>query len=67
MMTYVTIETFHQTKYLQLFAMNILLFIFYSLSFYFISLIMMLNLIFDEHFFKKKKTKNKRHMSLKFY
>ena len=58
-MTYITIETLHQTKYLQPFAMNILLFIFHSLSFYFISLIMMLNLIFDEHFFKKKKKKTK--------
>ena len=38
MMTYATIEILHQIKYLQPFAMNILLFILPSLSFHFMSL-----------------------------
>ena len=50
MMTYATIEALHQIKYLQPFAMNILLFILPSLSFYFMSLTTMLNLL-------KKRTK----------
>ena len=72
-MIYATIQTLHQIKYLQPFAMNILLFIFSSLSFYFMSLTMMFSLIknFNEHLFKKEKRNikeqnNKRHMSLKF-
>ena len=44
-MTNATIETLHQIKYLQPYAMNILLFILLSLSFYFMSLITMLNLL----------------------
>ena len=44
-MTYAIIETIHQIKYLQPFAMNILLFIFDSLSFYFMSLTTMLSLL----------------------
>ena len=44
-MTYDTIETLHQIKYLQPFAMNILLFILPKLSFYFMSLTMMLSLL----------------------
>ena len=62
MITYAIIETLHQIKYLQPFAINILLFILPSLSFYFMSLIMMLSLInFNEHIFKKenKEKKNK--------
>ena len=61
-MIYATIETLHQIKYLQPFAMNILLFILPSLSFYLMSLTTMLSLlkIFNEHLFKKeKKKKNK--------
>ena len=70
-MTYATIETLHQIKYLQPFAMTILLFILPSLLFYFMSLTTMLNLIFNEHNFKKenkykKEQNNKRHMPLKF-
>ena len=70
-MTYATIETLHQIKYLQPFAMTILLFILRSLLFYFMSLTTMLNLIFNEHIFKKenkykKEQNNKRHMPLKF-
>ena len=53
-MTYATIETLHQIKYIQPFAMNILLLILPSLSFYFISLTTMLSLIFNEHLFKKE-------------
>ena len=34
-MIYATVETLHQIKYLQPFAMNILLYILPSLSFYF--------------------------------
>ena len=45
MMIYATIETLHQIKYLQPFAMNILLFILPSLSFYFMSLITILILL----------------------
>ena len=45
MMTYATIEILHQIKYLQPFAMNILLFILPSLSFYFMSLTTMLSLL----------------------
>ena len=58
-MIYATIETLHLIKYLQPFAMNILLFILSSLSFYFMSLTMMFSLIknFNEHLFKKKKKK----------
>ena len=37
-MTYTTIETLHQIKYLQLFAINILLFILRFLPFYFMCL-----------------------------
>ena len=59
-MTYAIIETLHRAKYLQPFAMNILLFILHSSSFCFISLIMMLNLIFNEHLFKKERKKKKR-------
>ena len=44
-MKYATIETLHQIKHLQPFAMNILLFIFPSLSFYFMSLTTMLALL----------------------
>ena len=55
-MIYATIETFHQIIYLQSSAMNSLLFIFPSLSSYFMSVIMNTLLI------KKKKV----HMSLKF-
>ena len=70
-MTYATIETLHQIKYLQPFAMTILLFILRSLLFYFMSLTTMLNLIFNEHIFKKenkykKEQNNKRHMPLTF-
>ena len=55
MITYATIETLHQIKYLQPFAMNILLFILPSLSFYFMSLTTMLSLLnFNEHLFKKE-------------
>ena len=54
MITYATIEIFHQIKYLQPFAMNILLFIIHSLSSYFMSLTMMFSLIFNEHLFKKE-------------
>ena len=55
MMTCATIETLHQIKYLEPFAMNILLFILPSLSFYFMSLTTMLSLLhFNEHFFKKE-------------
>ena len=55
MMTCATIETLHQIKYLEPFAMNILLFIIPSLSFYFMSLTTMLSLLhFNEHFFKKE-------------
>ena len=66
-MTYATIETLHQIKYLQPFAMTILLFILRSLLFYFMSLTTMLNLIFNEHIFKKenkykKEQNNKRHI-----
>ena len=52
--------------------MNILLFILHSLSFYFTGITTVLNLIFNEHIFKKenklkkKEQNNKRHMSLKF-
>ena len=45
MMTYATIETLHQIKYLQPFAMNIFLFILPSLSFYFMSLTTVLSLL----------------------
>ena len=45
MMIYATIETLHQIKYLQPFAMNILLYILPSLSFYFISLTTILSLL----------------------
>ena len=44
-MTYATIETLNQIKYLQPSAMNILLFVLPSLSFYFISLTTMLSLL----------------------
>ena len=44
-MTYATIETLHQIKYLKPFPMNILLFILPSLSFYFMSLITVLSLL----------------------
>ena len=44
-MTYATIETLYQIKYLQPFAMNILLFILPSSSFYFISLTTILSLL----------------------
>jgi len=44
-MTHATIEIFHQIKYLQPFAMNILLFILPFLSFYFMSLTTMLNFL----------------------
>ena len=56
-MTYATIEILLQIKYLQPFAMNILLFILPSLSFYFMSLTTMLSLfkIFNKHLFKKEK------------
>ena len=54
-MTCATIETLHQIKYLEPFAMNILLFIIPSLSFYFMSLTTMLSLLnFNEHLFKKE-------------
>ena len=53
-MTYVTIETLRQIKHLQPSAMNILLFILPSLSFYFMSPTTMLSLIFNEHLFKKE-------------
>ena len=61
MITYSTIETLHQIKYLQLFTMNILLLILPSLSFYFTSLTMIFSLlkIFNEHLFKKEKRNNK--------
>ena len=60
-MTYATIETLHQIKYLQLFAINILLFILPFLSSYFMSLTTILSLlkIFNEHLFKKEKRKKK--------
>ena len=55
MMTCATIETLHQIKYLEPFAMNILLFILPSLSFYFMSLTTILSLLnFNEHLFKKE-------------
>ena len=55
-MTCATIETLHQIKYLEPFAMNILLFIIPSLSFYFMSLTTMFRLLhFNENFFKKEK------------
>ena len=44
-MTYATIETLYQIKYLQPFAMNILLFILLALSFYFMSLTTILSLL----------------------
>ena len=54
-MTYATIKTLHQIKYLELFVMNILLFILPSLSFYFMSLTTMPSLLnFNEHLFKKE-------------
>ena len=49
MMTYATIETLHQIKYRQPFAMNILLFI---------TMLSLLK-IFNEHIFKKEKRNNK--------
>ena len=72
MMTFTTIETLHQIKYLQPFAMNILSFILPSLSFYFMSLTTILNLLnfLMKTFLRNKRNKkiknNKRHMSLKF-
>ena len=45
MITYAIIETLHQIKYLQPFAMNIFLFILPSLSFYFMSLTTILSLL----------------------
>ena len=69
MMAYAIIETLHQIKYLQLFAMNILLFILHSLLFYLMSLTTVFSLLnfkwttFKE---KKKEQKNKIHMSLKY-
>ena len=65
-------EDLYQIKYLQLSIMKILLFILYSLSSYFMSLILMFSsLIFNEHPFKqekklKKEQNNKRHLSSKF-
>ena len=60
-MIYATIKNLHKIKYLQSFAMNILLFILHSLSFYFTSITTVLNLIFNEHIFKKEnKLKKKR-------
>ena len=65
-------EDFHQIKYLQPSTMKILLFIFHSLSSYFINLTTMFQLLFfNEHPFKQKKKfkkeqNNKRHLSLKF-
>ena len=53
-MTYATIKNLHKIKYLQSFAIRILLFILNSLSFYFMSLTTMLSLIFNEHIFKKE-------------
>ena len=53
-MIYATIKNLHKIKYLQSFAMNILSFILHSLSFYFMSLIKILSLIFNEHIFKKE-------------
>ena len=45
-MTYATIEIFHKIKYLQPFAINILLFVLpYALSSYFMSLTMMFGLL----------------------
>jgi len=54
MITYAAIEILYQIKYLQPFAMNILLFIIPSLSFYFMSLNTMFSLIFNECIFKKE-------------
>ena len=66
-MIYATVETLHQIKYLQPVAMNIFLYILPSLLFYFMSLIKILSLIFNEHIFKKenkykKEQNNKRHI-----
>ena len=63
MMTYAIIETIHQIKYLRPFAMNILLFILHSLSFYFMSLTTSLAyLISNEHFFRKEKKEQKTYV-----
>ena len=61
MITYVAIKTLHQIKYLQPFAMNILLFILPSLSFYFMRLTTILSLLkFLMNTFLRKKTNKKK-------
>ena len=54
-MIYATIETFHQIICLQSSTMNSLLFIFPSLSSYFMSIIMIFSLFINEHPFKQEK------------